>query len=118
MMGMNNYIMNRESLKRHCEAMCKKFKDAPTSGTYSEHRLVLDLLEQTRWIPVSERLPEEIGFHIVTTKVELYNLKPHYETNIVWFDGEEFFTGYIGDGYSIIAWMPRPQPYKEESEEV
>lgn len=29
---MSDYVMNRESLKRHCEAMCKRFKDVPTSG--------------------------------------------------------------------------------------
>jgi hypothetical protein len=56
---MSGYIMNRESLKRHCKATCEKFKDVPTSGTYGEHRLVLDLLEQTEWIPCSEGLPKK-----------------------------------------------------------
>ena len=35
---MSDYVMNRESLKRHCEAMCKKFETVPDSGTYGEHR--------------------------------------------------------------------------------
>ena len=99
---MSDYIMNRESLKRHCEATCKKFKDFPTSGTYGEHRLVLDLLEQTEWIPVSERLPE---------KDDLY---------LICFDDGEYDLVYFSKGafsYSgVIAWMPLPKPYKAEME--
>ncbi len=100
---MNDYIMNRESLKQHCEVMCKKFKDVPTSGIYSEHKLVLDLLEQTEWIPVSERLPE-IGQRILVT----YNQEDEIKIDI---------TNYSKYGFLVsvaIAWMPLPEPYKGE----
>lgn len=109
---MNNYIINRESLKRHCEAMCKKLKDVPTSGTYGEHRLVLDLLEQTEWFPCSERLPEENGVYIVSYEDSVRLLE--------WFNGKWFFypsNPAREETGTIIAWMPLPEPYKVESEE-
>ena len=68
-----------------------------------------------RWIPVSEKFPEEIDSYLITTKVEMYNLKPYYETNIARFDGTDFDIGYVGNGISVIAWCKIPEPYKEEN---
>ncbi len=104
--------MNRESLKRHCEATCKKFKDVPTSGTYGEHRLVLDLLEQTEWIPVSERLPEihqdvllslrgldiVVGFRAET--------EPYFYSHGVYIEPQNVF-----------AQMPLPETYNLQKSE-
>ena len=113
---MSNYIMNRESLKRHCEATCKKFKDVPTSGIYGEHRLVLDLLEQTEWIPVSERLPEESGNYLVTycyqDKIETQEAV-YFEDEDKWFDITD-----IEISLAVIAWMPKPEPYEPQESEV
>ena len=110
---MSNYIMNRESLKRHCELMCKKFKDVPTSGTYGEHRLVLELLEQTEWIPISERLPEKSTWVLVTCKNPdgyIYlDIKLINQYTELW-DGDEDFIG------TVLAWMPLPKPYKMKGE--
>lgn len=53
---------------------------------------------EQRWIPVSERLPEK-GFILVTYKdgdVDLLQQPTAYRR------------------YDIIAWMPLPEPYKEE----
>lgn len=104
--------MTRDCLRKHCEAMCKKFENDPTSGTYQEHKLILDLLNQTEWIPVSERLPE-INEEAIVTDVEV---------------NDSYASQYLGKGYwdcdngpfnnRIIAWMPKPKPYKAESEEV
>lgn len=56
-----------------------------------------------KWIPVSERLPEEPGYYITSN-----------EYNGV---GEDFY--YDGhfwnadkNAYSVIAWMPKPKAYK------
>ncbi len=58
---------------------------------------------KTKWIPVSERLPE---------KDDLY---------LVYFCDGEYELVYCSRGkftYSgIIAWMPLPKPYKAESED-
>ena len=72
---------------------------------------VFKLEEQTRWIPVSERLPED-NIHVLC----------------------QFYLGGMGECYlahgafhvvggvvmtcnEVIAWMPLPEPYKAESEE-
>lgn len=99
---MNEYIMDRESLKRHCEATCHQFKDVPTSGTYGEHRFVLDLLEQTTWIPVSERLPKAYEQVLRTVKYIGWNSTFHTYVDI----------GTICPiDTDVIAWMPLPKPY-------
>lgn len=79
---------------------------------------VLEMLEQLKddleqdekengWIPVSERLPED-GTYITTLDGELVGQ-------------EEPFTGMCGiengkwdDEDCVIAWMPLPEPYKED----
>ena len=72
------------------------------------------LREQTSWIPVSERLPEENGFYLVTYDGEIcgenepFTGLAEYE-NGKWVDDEE-------DYQCVLAWMPLPEPYKEESE--
>lgn len=73
--------------------------------------LLLTDLEQDEkengWIPVSERLPKD-GTYITTLDGELVGQ-------------EEPFTGMCGiengkwdDEDCVIAWMPLPEPYKED----
>ena len=60
-----------------------------------------------QWIPVTERLPED-GYYLATLDGELVGQ-------------EEPFTGMCGiengkwdDEDCVIAWMPLPEPYREE----
>ena len=57
---------------------------------------------QTRWIPVTERLPEGTGAFLVTCQNG--NVKVgHFTTfNNEWTDAK------------AVAWMPLPAPYQEE----
>ena len=59
---------------------------------------------EQRWIPCSERLPEERGFYLTTTKDKAVYCDHWNEDN---FDRTEM----------VIAWMPLPEPYKTESED-
>lgn len=73
----------------------------------------IKLLEQTRWIPVSERLPYIDTAVIVDDGVDIF---------VAWYVKEKFYEGWNSyDGsYSanipVKAWMPLPQPYKESED--
>ena len=62
-----------------------------------------------KWIPCSERLPEENQICIVTdeTRQNTYEYKFCKQT----YDEEQGWT-YLK--HRIIAWMPLPEPYKED----
>ena len=82
--------------------------------------MAINALEQTAWIPCSERLPEEPFGCLVTvwdtnpvTMDEFENILPYF----VGWDGEQWNDA---DGeqcpFEVIAWMPLPEPYKGEQE--
>ena len=71
--------------------------------------MAIQALEQTQWIPVSERLPEESGEYLVTTDGR-YN----GEIDIAYFTATEEKFHKAG---KIFAWKPLPEPYREEGEE-
>jgi hypothetical protein len=86
---------------------------------FREHMdLWTDFVEGQRWIPCSERLPKD----------DDYKPFSYYEDGVVFFctkDGKVGFGWYyestrewaneddntVGD---VIAWMPLPEPYREE----
>lgn len=100
----------------------------PFEGTAYELGLkIMDYIEnmddekENGWIPVSERLPEEDGRYLVTFK---YGIKVcmvgygsckrtvlGYQIGHGWHSLEE--AQYYAED-SIIAWMPLPEPYKED----
>lgn len=74
----------------------------------------IERLEQTMWIPVSERLPEKTGWYLITVKgykgddrvCELcYRKLENYWT------GSDI-TRKLLDNNEVTAWMPKPEPYK------
>ena len=138
---MSEYIMNRESLRKHCEKMCKIYESAPLSNAYMEHKLVLELLEQTTWIPCSEDLPKNNGWYHCTVALNNLSLVMDlYYKNGKWLDNRriDMFNIYEIYGYgntaekhklsyqelisefdwtkNVVAWMPLPESYKIESE--
>lgn len=87
-------------------------------------RIIEDMPSVTpkaEWIPISEKPTE--GKYLVTGQYR----KIRY-VDIATFDGEDAEDTYSWDSYSdeykierrkhkVVAYMPLPQPYKEESEE-
>lgn len=61
--------------------------------------MAINALKQPSWIPVTERLPEERGYYLTTTK-----------------NGEVYCDYWDEDNFNrtelVIAWMPLPEPYK------
>ena len=102
----------KELLKKYIEADIQILEERDAFITYVE--LIDELQEaieqdekENGWIPVSERLPED-GTYITTLDGELVGQ-------------EEPFTGMCGiengkwdDEDCVIAWMPLPEPYKED----
>ena len=81
---------------------------------------IKNLPSAQRWIPVTERLPEPYsGEYLVTIN------NGRVYTDVLWFDSpgdgryESCFYKEDDDGYGVVcvdvvAWMPLPEPYKEE----
>lgn len=74
--------------------------------------------EQSRWIPTSERLPEEDGDYFVTLENGVVT-KLGYSTTQRTTYPKGFY--YISNGFSwrqkinpVVAWMPLPEPWKGE----
>lgn len=76
-------------------------------------------LEQARWIPVSERLPKPDEFVLVTYKRwghgdnDLFKDLPEYVYS-TYFAYYDIHRGFGNENENVIAWMPLPEPYKED----
>jgi len=138
--------MTKEELKRHCEKTCKMFMNGrTTTRSYAEHRLVLDLLEQTEWIPVSDMdsLPKDDGWYQCTVLLDDLSVTMDlYYKRGKWLDNRriDMFNTYDIYGYgntteqhklsyqelisefdwtkNVVAWKPLSHPYKVESEDM
>lgn len=62
-----------------------------------------------RWIPVTERLPEQLKEYIVMIKGATHPTTLYYENfGEFWFDLSD------GNEYVVTHWMPTPEPPKGE----
>lgn len=78
----------------------------------------LEAVERTRWIPVSERLPEEEGRYLVTFRSERKAYLVGYGNCQMSLCGKKIGYGWYDlhdavyfDEKSIVAWMPLPELY-------
>jgi hypothetical protein len=88
--------------------------------------IAIKALEQTRWVPVSERLPEESdyvscipfydGVVIWITDKGFMGFGWYYNSTNNWADTNDCWSDKYGE---VTAWMPLPEPYvPQESEET
>lgn len=77
---------------------------------------IIKLEEQTRWIPVSERLPKDRELVLFSKKTDRVFEGRYFDndTDHQWysFRDETFAWNNV-----VTAWMPLPEPYKAESED-
>ena len=92
--------------------------DRDDFDTYSDYITALDAVTEAptvdadpKWIPCSERLPDESDAYLVTN----CNYVCPVELAVFKADGAYWTDAYIGKRYKdsyIIAWMPLPEKYK------
>jgi hypothetical protein len=72
--------------------------------------------EEPRWIPVSERLPEDYEEVIASVDHEIVYSGVRYSKEFGWEWAAEACADYWTDLKGVDAWMPLPEAYKPESE--
>lgn len=98
-----------KTLKENYCAMCAYgSQDMDSCDIRScDNKDAIETLEQTRWIPGSERFPE-IGQYVLCSLIKAKDVKHRV---IICEYKQEVWWSYVQ------AWMPLPQPYKGESDE-
>jgi hypothetical protein len=78
---------------------------AALNGTVTNLLEQIKDLRKSRWIPVTERLPEEAGCYLVAVK----NDHKRRYSKTAWFSHDSWFARQ-----DVTHWMPLPEPPKEE----
>jgi hypothetical protein len=108
----------KEVLKKYIEADNQILEERDAFVTYPE--LIDELQEaieqdekENGWIPVSERLPKKC--EDVLTSVKFTGCLGRYGT-FKKIGHIDYYGKWSGDcsGGEVIAWMPLPEPYKED----
>lgn len=110
--AIHKLIMFRRILERGVFPLGYRFDAEPFDLAVS----ALEKLEQDRWIPVTERLPEKDDFVLVTISGVTSNgiSWEHTMTLAVWTgDSWDLVDADMAD-FKIFAWRPLPEPYTEE----
>lgn len=112
-------IHTREDV-RDFEALEMAIKALEQNESAEEwYKLFVEKLEQeSKWIPVSERLPEKDGRYLAYIVNEYDNQLQYIMTCDYMVDGHwHWFPDDECASDNVIAWMPLPQPYKPQESE-
>ena len=117
--------------QKYINALRKCAKEHENDKTFTGHIIVSDLCRDTatlleeleqesRWIPVSERMPKIADVYRVTRYYPNNVMNPNYLVDACAFDG--YGTWYNDNRINherasadnVIAWQENPEPYKEK----
>ena len=120
--------VERQDRKPQCNRYCESCDLCmPIEKVLEGYELAIQALEQTRWMPVSERLPEQDGDYFVCYEEgyqEDYGLpntgivgfEVYCESFGYWHEHFDHHTmGSLGSDWEkipVVAWMSLPIPYK------
>lgn len=86
---------------------------SPAAVIYSVYDKICEQPKLSEWIPTTERLPEKKGSYLFTTTG--YDCA---RVLILSFDPDDELDATIAStGVDLVAWMPLPEVYGEESAE-
>lgn len=115
-MTLDEAILHAEEVVESCERGNPKKRSK--SECASEHRQLAkwlkelkQLRKQTRWIPVSKRLPEQGQEVICQCRANIIKVMK-LDANFDWYQD----TDHCYMHRFVVAWMPLPEACKEESE--
>ena len=117
---------------RECRQVCEEQEENGCKGcpialafdrlaAYEDTGLTPEEVQQMRWIPVEERLPEE------NVTVLAFNADPHAEKYVLaryrtvvylgcyWCQFDQEYDSWCASCWKVTHWMPLPQPPKEAS---
>lgn len=110
---------------RECRQVCEEQEENGCKGcpialafdrlaAYEDTGLAPEEVQQMRWIPVEERLPEQENTQVLMTDGECHYISSR--NNMVRFLDCEgiFIPGKAGAGVKVTHWMPLPSAPKEE----
>ena len=111
----------------HEEFIEKKMSIIDCLNAYTDEGVTeADVVEQPRWIPVSERLPDKlqdvlITFYDAEGEYDVAYIRKTFNETYKAHGSENEWVSSMGEttyaDYEVSAWMPI-EPYKAESEEV
>ena len=87
----------------------KLFKYKANGGTVRTYPIVS--ADRPKWIPCSERLPEEGDVVLICSKIGVIDFGKRKGDKWVWL--AEALWDYWQETEDLIAWMPLPEAYKE-----
>lgn len=89
--------------------------NTPMPGAREAYRTILEALERTKWIPVEERLPEELKpvlFAVYPRDKQLYNKYGKF-IYLAWRENDEWIDWEgerVSDVFIVTHWMLLPEP--------
>lgn len=99
-------------LKLERDSLRKNPKVKVDQRLYDAFDVAIKELEK-RWIPVSERLPENDGRYLAYI-IDPYDVRERYSMTCEFFEPNSWCPDDECSSWNVVAWMPLPEPYKEE----
>ena len=105
--------MTREEAREQLECI---YTEVSTETDREAINMAIEALKEPKqgeWTPCSEKLPEKMGFYLVTDMYGGVYITGFDEKSFGYYDDE----GFYNEEDDIIAWMPAPKPYKTNKAE-